>query len=96
MRNLKINDGLFGKSYVSTLRNLLNIPDNQFIATNNIRIELDDLDDLINTVERFFVKVESGQVMEIVSVEKIIRKCSSVCIDSDEYATFCIDTAEHD
>ena len=38
MRNLKINDGLFGKSYVSTLRNLLNIPDNQFIATNNINI----------------------------------------------------------
>ena len=38
MRNLKINDGLLGKSYVSTLRNLLNIPDNQFIATNNINI----------------------------------------------------------
>ena len=38
MRNLKINDGLLGKSYVSTLRNLMNIPDYQFIATNNINI----------------------------------------------------------
>ena len=38
MRNLKINDGLLGNSYVSTLRNLLNIPDNQLIATNNIKI----------------------------------------------------------
>ena len=32
----------------------------------------------------------------IVSIENIIRKCISITIDSDEYATYCLDTDEQD
>ena len=47
-------------------------------------------------IERYFTLIENNGENEIISVEKIIWKCISITIDSDEYATYCLDTDEHD
>jgi hypothetical protein len=59
-------------------------------------IIFNDLDNLMNHINRFFVLVERTGEIEVVSIKKIIRKCISITIDSYEYATYCLDTDEHD
>jgi hypothetical protein len=44
-------------------------------------IIFNDLDNLINRINRFFVLVERTGEIEVVSIEKIIRKCISITID---------------
>jgi hypothetical protein len=49
----------------------------------------------MNYIDRFFILVESNEVIEVIWLEKIIRKCISFKIDSDEYAIFGLVTDEH-
>ena len=51
---------------------------------------------LKNEIERFFVKVENTDRIDIVCINKIIRKCIKISIDIDIFLTFCVDANEHD
>jgi hypothetical protein len=63
---------------------------------NTKRITFHELDNIMNYKYFFFILVEINKVIDVIWLEKIIRKCISFKIDSDEYATFCLETDEHD
>jgi hypothetical protein len=63
---------------------------------NTKRITFHELDNIMNYKYFFFILVEINKVIDVIWLEKIIRKCISIKIDSDEYATFCLETDEHD
>ena len=63
---------------------------------NTKRITFHELDNIMYYIDRFFILVESNEVIEVIWLEKIIRKCISFKIDSDEYAIFGLVTDEHE
>ena len=40
--------------------------------------------------------VEESSINEVETIDKIIRKCVKIVIDSEIYLTYCISTEEHD
>jgi hypothetical protein len=63
---------------------------------NTKRTTFHELDNIMNYIDCFFILVESNEVIEAIWLEKIIRKCISIKIHSDEYALFCLETDDHD
>ena len=60
------------------------------------QIEFSGTENIKNEIERFFISVEETNQIQIISIDKILRKCIKIVIDSDIYLTYCVDAQEHD
>ena len=60
------------------------------------QIKINGLLSLQNEIDRFFVIAENSKMLEIIRINKIIRKCIKICVDSELYLTYVVDTEEHD
>ena len=47
-------------------------------------------------IERFFIKIQDTNVIEIIPIENISRKCISIVTNSETFLTYCVDNEEHD
>ena len=60
------------------------------------QIKINGLLNLQNEIDWFFVIAENSKMLEIISINKIIRKCIKICVDSELYLTYVVDNEEHD
>ena len=63
---------------------------------NKKQIEIGGLENIKNIIERYFIIIEKSNEIDVVSIEKITRKCIKIIIDSQIYLTYCVDAVEHD
>ena len=63
---------------------------------NKKEIVIGDLEYIKHEINRYYVIVEESGINEVVTIDKIIRKCVKIVIDSEIYLTYCISTEEHD
>ena len=59
-------------------------------------LQIEQLDTLKNEIEHFFVVVETSKEIDVIPIEKIIRKCIKIVVDTDTYLTYCVDNDKHD
>ena len=65
----------------------------KFIKNN---FDIKELRGLKNEIELFFTLVEQSNEIEVISINRIIRKCIKIQVDSIIYLTYCVDIDEHD
>ena len=83
---------------IGTIKHFLEIKNKIYCVIETYkkkRIEI-PLFNLPNVIERYYLIVENSENIEIVSTDKIIRKCIKIEIESELYLTYCVDTDEHD
>ena len=84
---------------VGRIRNFLGINNKTFCIIEKLTKKMIEITGLLNLkaeIERYFVIVEKTEETDIVSIDKLIRKCIEITIDSEVYLTYCVDIEEHD
>ena len=47
-------------------------------------------------MDRYFLIGENSEEIEIVAIDKLLRKCIEIAVDSEIYLTYCVGSEEYD